>query len=115
MYLAGTASQNKDAAIEGKLLFLWWHTHPEFGASMSGTDWDTIEEYSENGSGLALVINNSGDYQLIFSISDPVQAQVECDLQVLYDIDFNVKEEVEELCTKSTSAYVAKQYGYNSM
>ena len=114
-YLASIASNNKDAAINGELLFLWWHTHPDFTASMSGTDWDTIEKYSENGSGLALVINNAGDYQLIFSINDPVQTQVDCDLQVLYDIEFNVKEEVERLCTKSVSTnYVGRnRSGYN--
>ena len=113
-YLSHVVSKNKDAASKGDMLFLWWHTHPNFTASMSGTDWTTIEEYSENGSGLALVINNDGDYELIFSINEPVQAQVECDLQVLYDMDFNVKEEVEALCTKTVGVGVKRyNYGYN--
>ena len=90
----------KKASEKGEFLFLWWHTHPNFTASMSGTDWQTINEYTENGSGLALVINNKGDYELIFSIKQPVEAQIECKLNILYDTDFDVKAEVEEKCEK---------------
>ena len=41
-YLSHVVSKNKDAASKGDMLFLWWHTHPNFTASMSGTDWTTI-------------------------------------------------------------------------
>lgn len=103
LYLSKTIAESdeiKKASEKGEFLFLWWHTHPNFGATMSGTDWQTIEEYTENGSGLALVINNKGDYELIFSIKQPVEAQIECKLDILYDTDFDVKAEVEEKCEK---------------
>ena len=47
-----------------------------------------------------MVINNKGDYELIFSIKQPVEAQIECKLNILYDTDFDVKAEVEEKCEK---------------
>jgi len=115
LYLSKTLSQNeevRESSEKGEFLFLWWHTHPNFTASMSGTDWNTINEYTENGNGLALVINNKGDYELIFSIKQPVEAQIECELNILYDSDFDVKAEVEEKCEKDTTLVSGRHYNY---
>ena len=115
LYLSKTLSQNeevRESSEKGEFLFLWWHTHPNFTASMSGTDWNTINEYTENGNGLALVINNKGDYELILSIKQPVEAQIECELNILYDSDFDVKAEVEEKCEKDTTLVSGRHYNY---
>ena len=115
LYLSKTLSQNEEvrnSSEKGEFLFLWWHTHPNFTASMSGTDWNTINEYTENGNGLALVINNKGDYELIFSIKQPVEAQIECELNILYDSDFDVKAEVEEKCEKDNTLVSGRHYNY---
>ena len=113
-YLSTIGYKNKEHLESNDFLFLWWHTHPNFGAEMSSTDWKTIDQYTENGPGLSLVINNDGEYELIFSIIDPMITQVNCSLNVCYDFDKDFESEINELCTKAVTVPYYNKYGYGN-
>ncbi len=94
----------KAEASEDKLMYCWWHSHHDMTATMSATDWGTIGETS---TGLSLVVNNKGEYQLILSIKDPMPLQIECDLEnisQIEDID-GMEKEIKECVVKEQNSY----------
>ncbi len=110
LYLSKVGAENKDKLKTNEFLALWWHTHPTFGAKFSSADWDTIKEYSLHGNGLALVLNNDGDYQLVFTINEPVLTNIECKLSFAYKTYEHMDEEIDELCEKSEILNINRAY-----
>jgi hypothetical protein len=100
----------KTEALENKLMYCWWHSHHNMGASMSSTDWDTI---GDTNSGLALVVNNKGEYELILSSKDPMPIQVKCELENISQSEefVDMEKEIKECVVKETAAY--QRNGWN--
>lgn len=114
-YMARISHENIKMVEENRLIYLWWHTHPNFGATMSGTDWSTISDYAKNGSGLALVVNNDGEYELILSVNNPVEVHINCDLKKFYETETfdGIDKEIEELVTKKFAPVYKNHYQTN--
>ena len=85
------------------LKYLWWHSHHEMGASMSGTDWDTIRKADAS---ISLVVNNKGDYELIYRGGDP-QVEAKCKLKIVneYDNTKDIKDDIAAKVTKETTSW----------
>jgi len=85
------------------LKYLWWHSHHEMGASMSHTDWDTIRKANAS---ISLVVNNKGDYELIYRGGDP-QVEAKCKLKIVneYDNTKDIKDDIAAKVTKEASSW----------
>lgn len=101
------ATKYKDY-IDGKLKYLWWHSHHDMTAIMSGTDWGTIRESDAS---VSLVVNNNGEHQLIYRGGDP-SVEVECELIRIntYQEGTSLKEEIEKLVTKEQIVHTATSF-----
>lgn len=78
--------------------FLWWHTHPNFGATWSGTDLATIQECKDSDLSFSIVLNMKEEYQLTASIWKPFEAHVDFELNFIEDTHPDVDQEVKDLC-----------------
>ena len=57
----------KELVKNNQLMFCWWHSHHTMKAFWSGTDDATIEEFAENGSIFAIVVNNKAEHEAIYA------------------------------------------------
>jgi len=83
-WYAEVTEKYKAEVTEDKLMYCWWHSHHNMTATMSATDWGTI---GDTKTGLSLVVNNKGEYQLILSINKPTPLQIECDLENISQVE----------------------------
>jgi proteasome lid subunit RPN8/RPN11 len=113
-YMAKVSSDNIKMVEDNSLMFLWWHTHPNFGATMSGTDWSTINDYSKNGDGMALVVNNDGEYELILSIKSPFKLDLNCELKKYYETESfeDLDKEIDTLVTATRYSYTPRNFNH---
>ena len=86
--------------------FVWWHSHANMGAFWSGTDTNTMEEYSSGDWSAFLVVNIRGEYKFRVCVWNPIEAYKDIELNVLGTkikrIPKAIKESVSKLCSKPT-------------
>ena len=83
--------------------FCWWHSHHTMGAFWSGTDTDTIDEFSDGDFSFALVVNLKEEYKFRVSIWKPLEAHKDVELNILTKektVPKSIDKEVEALCEK---------------
>ena len=90
--------------------FCWWHSHHTMGAFWSGTDTDTIDEFSDGDFSFALVVNLKEEYKFRVSIWKPLEAHKDVELNILTiekTVPKSIDKEVEALCEKEAyTSYV---------
>jgi len=88
----------------GKVKFVWWHSHHTMSAFWSGTDNKAIEEYADGDWSLALVVNLKEEYKFRVSYWNPIESHEDIDLLFIDNNNEPTKtimEEVNALCTTS--------------
>jgi len=105
-YIGSCMKDNKELIKQGKLMFCWWHSHHTMKAYWSGTDHATIEEFAENGSVFAIVVNNKAEHEAIFaetidsSFGRKQIIKTNVDLIFTGNKEFDLKDEIKENITK---------------
>ena len=88
--------------------FCWWHSHHTMDAFWSGTDTNTIDEFSDGDFSFALVVNLKEEYKFRVSIWKPFPMHKDVELNILcHEKKFPAKlvDEVKELCSKPEINY----------
>ena len=86
--------------------FCWWHSHHTMSAFWSGTDTDTIDEFSDGDFSFALVVNLKEEYKFRVSIWKPFPMHKDVELDILCNekkFPKKLVDEVKELCSKPES------------
>ena len=101
--------------LPDNILHCWWHSHHVMEAYWSGTDQATIEQMSEHGPLLALVVNNQEDYAMTFANSVNVAGkdeniQTDCKL-VIGETEFGtqITDDIASLVTTNQLAIPSSQ------
>ena len=87
-------------------MFCWWHSHHTMKAFWSGTDHATIEEFAENGSVFAIVVNNKAEHEAIFaetidsSFGRKQIIKTDVDLIFTGSKEFDLKDEIKKNIVK---------------
>ena len=63
--------------------FCWWHSHHTMSAFWSGTDTNTIDEFSDGDFSFALVVNLKEEYKFRVSVWKPIEVHEDVDLDTL--------------------------------
>lgn len=99
-YISRVSEKNKES-LPDKLMFCWWHSHHTMKAYFSSIDESTIKAYAENGDVMAVVVNNSGEYEATFittvnirGTKQKVRIPVEIEILGLDEIRSEIKEKV---------------------
>lgn len=101
--------------LPDNILHCWWHSHHVMEAYWSGTDQATIEQMSEHGPLLALVVNNQEDYAMAFANSVNVAGkdeniQTDCKLVVgETEFDTQIADDIASLVTTNSPAILSSQ------
>jgi hypothetical protein len=83
--------------------FCWWHSHHTMGAFWSGTDTNTIDEFSDGDFSFALVVNLKEEYKFRVSVWKPIEVHEDVELDILtkeVNVPKKIEDEVNELCNK---------------
>ena len=86
--------------------FCWWHSHHTMGAFWSGTDTNTIDEFSDGDFSFALVVNLKEEYKFRVSIWKPLEAHEDVELNILTkekNVPKKIEDEVKALCEKPSN------------
>jgi len=115
IWYSSMAEKYKEDLIAGNLIYLWWHSHHNMGATMSHTDWETI---GKTKTGFSLVVNNDGEYQLIFCSDSPLELQMECQLRKISTMvdDKSIEKNIKDMVTKEVvhvSSFKSNRSLYN--
>ena len=92
--------------------FCWWHSHHTMDAFWSGTDTNTIEEFSDGDFSFALVVNLKEEYKFRVSIWKPFPMHKDVELSIICNekkFPKKLVDEVNELCDKPEPV----RYTYN--
>ena len=94
--------------------FCWWHSHHTMDAFWSGTDTNTIDEFSDGDFSFALVVNLKEEYKFRVSIWKPFPMHKDVELNIICNAKKFPKklvDEVNELCSEPEYKYsVNKQF-----
>ena len=88
--------------------FCWWHSHHTMGAFWSGTDTNTIDEFSDGDFSFALVVNLKEEYKFRVSVWKPIEAHEDVELNILTKekkVPKKIEDEVKEMCEAGTIAW----------
>ena len=102
-YYTKTAIKHKDHEFR----FCWWHSHHTMGAFWSGTDTNTIDEYSDGDFSFALVVNLKEEYKFRVSVWKPIESHEDVELTILNNerkVSKSIINEVNKLCSKTSYA-----------
>ena len=102
-YYTRAAMKYKD----NEFRFCWWHSHHTMGAFWSGTDTNTIDEYSDGDFSFALVVNLKEEYKFRVSVWKPIETHEDVELEVLNNerkVKQSIINEVDKLCNKESYA-----------
>jgi len=102
-YYTKTAIKHKDHEFR----FCWWHSHHTMGAFWSGTDTNTIDEYSDGDFSFALVVNLKEEYKFRVSVWKPIESHEDVELTILNNerkVNKSIINEVNKLCSKDSYA-----------
>jgi proteasome lid subunit RPN8/RPN11 len=99
----------KSAQAHGTdIRFIWWHSHADMGAFWSGTDTETMKEYSKGDWSAFLVVNIRGEYKFRICVWNPIEAYKDTELNILNAkpkvISKTIKDSVSKLCSKPVTA-----------
>jgi len=98
--------------------FIWWHSHANMKAFWSGTDTNTMEEYSSGDWAAFLVVNIKEEYKFRVCVWNPIEAHEDIELNVLgaksKKVPKTIKDSVSELCTKPTAAIITHNKNYTN-
>jgi len=87
--------------------FIWWHSHANMKAFWSGTDTNTMEEYSSGDWAAFLVVNIKEEYKFRVCVWNPIEAHEDIELNVLgaksKKVPKAISESVTKLCSKPAS------------
>ena len=86
--------------------FCWWHSHHTMAAFWSGTDTDTIDEFSDGDFSFALVVNLKEEYKFRVSVWKPIEVHEDVELDILtkeVNVPKKIENEVSELCNRETT------------
>ena len=106
---------------DNEFRFCWWHSHHTMGAFWSGTDTDTIDEYSDGDFSFALVVNLKEEYKFRVSVWKPIETHEDVELVILNDerkVSKSIINEVNKLCEKESYAIskgIVKPSNYNNL
>tara|TARA_Y100000593_G_scaffold17372_2_gene34751 strand:+ start:770 stop:1657 length:888 start_codon:yes stop_codon:yes gene_type:complete len=96
--------------------FCWWHSHHTMDAFWSGTDTNTIDEFSDGDFSFALVVNLKEEYKFRVSIWKPFPMHKDVELSVICNekkFPKKLVDEVNELCSKPEPPSYLKAYKSN--
>ena len=99
--------------------FCWWHSHAEMQAFWSGTDTNTIDEYSDGDLSFALVVNVKEEYKCRVSVWKPFEMHEDVELTIVngddkYKVPKKIEREVAEMCTKPERNWYNSGSSWNS-
>jgi proteasome lid subunit RPN8/RPN11 len=87
--------------------FIWWHSHANMSAFWSGTDTNTMEEYSSGDWSAFLVVNIRQEYKFRVCVWNPIKAYKDIDLKIIgakpKKVPKAISESVTKLCSKPTA------------
>ena len=95
---------------DNEFRFCWWHSHHTMGAFWSGTDTNTIDEYSDGDFSFALVVNLKEEYKFRVSVWKPIETHEDVEITILgaeRKVNKAIINEVNKLCNKE--AYSLKR------
>ena len=100
--------------------FCWWHSHAEMQAFWSGTDTNTIDEYSDGDLSFALVVNVKEEYKCRVSVWKPFEIHEDVELTITngdnkYRIPKKIEQEVAEMCTKPERSWYNSGSSWNGL
>ena len=98
--------------------FCWWHSHHTMGAFWSGTDTNTINEFSDGDFSFALVVNLKEEYKFRVSIWKPLEAHEDVELNILTkekNVPKKIEDEVKELCEAHSRSWGYKSFNNNHL
>ena len=112
-YYTKAAKKYKDNIFR----FCWWHSHHTMAAFWSGTDTNTIDEFSDGDFSFALVVNLKEEYKFRVSIWKPFPMHSDVELNIMCNekkFPKKLVDEVTELCSKPEVKSIGslKGYGY---
>ena len=90
---------------KNNMRFCWWHSHAEMQAFWSGTDTNTIDEYSDGDLSFALVVNVKEEYKCRVSVWKPFTMHEDVELNIVskandkFKIPRKIETEVVEACS----------------
>ena len=88
--------------------FIWWHSHANMSAFWSGTDTNTMEEYSSGDWSAFLVVNIRQEYKFRVCIWNPIEAHEDIELNILdakpKKLPKGITDTVSKLCNKPTTS-----------
>ena len=90
---------------DNEFRFCWWHSHHTMGAFWSGTDTNTIDEYSDGDFSFALVVNLKEEYKFRVSVWKPIETHEDVDLTIIggeRKVSKAIINEVNKLCNKES-------------
>ena len=96
--------------------FCWWHSHHTMGAFWSGTDTNTIDEFSDGDFSFALVVNLKEEYKFRVSVWKPIEAHEDVELNILTKekkVPKKIEDEVKEMCQAGNTAWRHKSLNNN--
>ena len=96
--------------------FCWWHSHHTMGAFWSGTDTNTIDEFSDGDFSFALVVNLKEEYKFRVSVWKPIEAHEDVELNILSKekkVPKKIEDEVKEMCESGTATWRHKSINNN--
>ena len=99
----------KSAQAHGTdIRFIWWHSHADMGAFWSGTDTETMKEYSKGDWSAFLVVNIREEYKFRICVWNPIEAYKDTELNIINAkpkvISKTIKDSVSKLCSKPVTA-----------
>jgi len=106
---------------DNEFRFCWWHSHHTMGAFWSGTDTNTIDEYSDGDFSFALVVNLKEEYKFRVSVWKPIETHEDVELTIVNDerkVSKTIVNEVSKLCNKESYAVskgIVKSSNYKNL
>jgi len=84
--------------------FIWWHSHANMKAFWSGTDTNTMEEYSGGDWSAFLVVNIRGEYKFRVCVWNPIAAYEDIEISIIdakpKSIPKTIQDSVDKLCSE---------------
>jgi hypothetical protein len=97
--------------------YVWWHSHAKMAAFWSGTDKNTMTEYSSGSFSMFLVVNVRGEYKFRVQYWNPIELGEDIELNILgktEEIPKDIIKEVKDLCSEERSLYTPGKYSYHN-
>ena len=90
--------------------FVWWHSHANMSAFWSGTDTNTMKEYSSGDWSAFLVVNIRQEYKFRVCVWNPIEAHEDVTLNVLgakpKKVPKAISDSVSKLCTEPRQKFL---------